>query len=439
MMSDVIENNKTPKWLRRLEKESWQAELIISGLALIGTLQLPTFVYWLCDTLINILPTEYYMAGYAITFGYLFGISILTTFFILHFIIRAYWIGLIGLNSAYPNGYKIEDGYFSPIYAKLLVDKLPKIKDSIKSVDLMCSKMFSSAFAFLLMYGMISVSISFLLGFYILTKDYIPLQVWKILGIALIITTIILGVLGHLGRSNKFRNNEKIQKNFFKSSYFFGNIISPFVYKPVTQILFTIHSHSKSVGSNLRIMLPLFFLSTALTLFHIVNSNISHMISVGEGEQLNVHENTVYTTHYLDQYETDQKIFVPVIDSDILEGPFVKLFVPILKNESVIQDNICGKYEKDESLDQNLELKNKNQFSLDCYQKYISIKLNGNQYNAEFLRHRNPQGERKGVVCYIPSTIISEGKNQIKVEKIQNNEGEIYDSYKFHFWYSQSN
>jgi len=146
----------------------------------------------------------------------------------------------------------------------------------------------------------------------------------------------------------------------------------------------------------------------------------------------------VYTTHYLDQYKTDEKIFVPVIDSDILQGPYVKLFIPILRNESSIQDLICGEYQKDKLLDTNAERKNKNQFYLQCYEKYINIKLNGEEYNGELLRHRNPQGERKGVLCYIPSNKVKEGKNKLNVQKIKNLEKEVYDNYTFHFWYSPS-
>ena len=85
------EKIKRPKWLRQLEKESWQAELVISGLALFGTFQLPELANWLIDLFIRNLPVEQYFAGYAISFCYLLGIGVLTTFFMIHLILRAYW------------------------------------------------------------------------------------------------------------------------------------------------------------------------------------------------------------------------------------------------------------------------------------------------------------------------------------------------------------
>jgi len=87
-----------PEWLQRLEDESWQAELIISGLALYGSLQLPEFIYLIIDFFILHLPVDQYFTGYGITYALLLGVSILSGFFIIHFVLRAYWIGLIGMN-----------------------------------------------------------------------------------------------------------------------------------------------------------------------------------------------------------------------------------------------------------------------------------------------------------------------------------------------------
>lgn len=429
-------NNKTPKWLRRLEKESWQAELLISGLALYGTLQLPIFVYWLSDTLINLFPINYYLAGYAIAFLYLFGIALLTTFFIMHFILRAYWVGLIGLNSVYPDGYKIDNKIYSPIYSKLVAEKLPKVRDSIKEIDNMCSSMFSGAFVFLLMYGMMSISLSVILAIYMLTKDFIPFAVWISLGAVFFIAMIVVTIFGAMGKSEKFRNNEKLQKNFFRLSYLFGMIATPFVYKPINQILFTTTTNSKSVSANLKVAVPFFLIAMVLSTYHISQTNIGMMILKGNGENINLHENTVYADHYLDQYNPDQNIFVPVIDSDIVEGPFVKLFVPILKNESYLHEDICGEYEKDESLNKDAQSVLRNQWRLDCYKSYISIKVNGASYDADLMKHRNPQGDRNGVLCYIPTSMLAQGKNKVGVEKIKNKEGETYDKYTINFWYA---
>ena len=93
-----------PKWLRKLERERWQAELIISGAALLGSLQLPgileQFQHYL---LLNYERASLQLWFFATSYWALFVYG-LVLLFVLHFVVRALWIGLEGLNSVYPNG-----------------------------------------------------------------------------------------------------------------------------------------------------------------------------------------------------------------------------------------------------------------------------------------------------------------------------------------------
>ncbi len=435
-MTSETEQQKTPKWLKRLEKESWQAELLISGLALYGTLYLPEFVYILSDTLIDRLPVKYYLAGYAISFFYLFGISILTTFFIIHFIIRAYWVGLIGLNSIYPNGYKIEDGYYSPIFSRLIAKKLPTVKETIKAVDKQCSGMFAGAFVFMLMYGMMSVSFSILLVIYMLTHQYIPTPIWIALAVVFTFITFAVSIFGFFGKNEKYRNNEKLQKYFFVASYIYGNIITPFIYKPLNQIIFTFQSNAKSASASIKVAFPFIIIASGLSMHYLEQSNIGILIAKGSGDQINIFDNSVYANNYLDQFDPNQNIFIPVIDSDIISGPFIKLFIPVLSHESYIQDLICGEYQEDEIIKDEADRIRERKHFLNCAKQYISVFLNEAPYQGEFLGHNHKQGNRFGILTYIPTSIISPGKNTIRVQKIKNKESEIFDNYRIKFWFS---
>lgn len=239
-----------------------------------------------------------------------------------------------------------------------------------------------------------------------------------------------------MGKSEKFRNNEKLQNRFFTLSYIYGNIMTPFVYKPLNQILFTYQSYAKNASSSLKGGVPFFLIAMGLSMFYLSKSNIGIMIQRGAGDDINIHDNTVYQNNYLDQYEVDQNIFVPVIDSDIIQGPFVRLFVPILRNESSLREEICGEYEEDDSLERDADRILKRKFYLECMEQYVKVYVNDSTYNPDFLVHDHIQGDRRGIQCYIPTSIITEGKNKIKVEKIKNKENEIYESYTINFWYA---
>jgi hypothetical protein len=60
-------------------------------------------VVWVINVLIDVIPSEQYLIGYMIVYIGLLAVSILIVIFIIHFILRAYWVGLVGLNSVFPD------------------------------------------------------------------------------------------------------------------------------------------------------------------------------------------------------------------------------------------------------------------------------------------------------------------------------------------------
>ena len=111
-------------WLHRLKDESWEAELLVSAVAIFAILKSFAILGWLVIYFIDTLePTQYFIAYFIIVPGYL-AIGILAAMFTIHFTLRAYWIGLVGLNSVFPD-YGLEDSAYSPIYTEKLLKFLP--------------------------------------------------------------------------------------------------------------------------------------------------------------------------------------------------------------------------------------------------------------------------------------------------------------------------
>ena len=224
-MDSQNDNSRQPKWLRRLERESWQAELIISGLAIYGCFQLPKFFYLVTDVLVSRLSMDYYFVGYMLTYMLLLGICLLTTIFILHFILRGYWVGLIGLNSVYPDGYNKEGGFYSPIYMDKMIKLVPSIKESIKAVDKNCSTLFAGACGFVMVYTSFAFVLMLLLMFVNLLDDYIGPKLAMIPAYIWIGIMSVMSVLGMLSSSKKFKHDQKFQDLYFSVS----KRLSPFM------------------------------------------------------------------------------------------------------------------------------------------------------------------------------------------------------------------
>lgn len=127
----------------------------------------------LLNTFINRLDPSQYNIGYMILVLAYLAIGILAAMFAMHFALRAYWIGLVCLNSVFPD-YGLEDNAYSPIYTKKILNSLPKIEDSIIKVDELCSVIFSAAFAFVLIYLYTTVTSSLYLILFNVLSDYMP-------------------------------------------------------------------------------------------------------------------------------------------------------------------------------------------------------------------------------------------------------------------------
>ena len=96
-----MEKRNIPKWLKNLQENSWELELLISGGAIFTLFQITEYVYSGLDTFKMMTP----MLGTDIIFISVFiTLKILTIGFIAHLCLRAYWLSLVCVNYVYPNG-----------------------------------------------------------------------------------------------------------------------------------------------------------------------------------------------------------------------------------------------------------------------------------------------------------------------------------------------
>lgn len=89
--ASATDSDKT--WLQKLKHESWEAELLVAAVGIFGSFQLFSFIEWLANVFISVLPRHLYHFAYFITFSGLVAVSVLASMFVIHFMLRAYWVG----------------------------------------------------------------------------------------------------------------------------------------------------------------------------------------------------------------------------------------------------------------------------------------------------------------------------------------------------------
>lgn len=143
--TDVVKNENS-NWLKDLGEQSWQAELVISGLVITGLFQMPDlFIKWVETAIIQSGEIEYTFLNLASIF-FLVGIDCLIIFFGIHLLFRGIWIALLGLNSVYPNGIDVlsKNGMGEKHWQKEK-EKYPNLTAYNIELDANCSLLFSLA------------------------------------------------------------------------------------------------------------------------------------------------------------------------------------------------------------------------------------------------------------------------------------------------------
>jgi hypothetical protein len=95
------QKNPVPQWLQNLQDNSWEIELLISGGAVFTLLQFP-------ELLLNFMRTVKITSDIpGIAMSLILGmacIKILTNGFILHLLLRAFWLAMVCINYIFPQG-----------------------------------------------------------------------------------------------------------------------------------------------------------------------------------------------------------------------------------------------------------------------------------------------------------------------------------------------
>jgi len=224
------------EWLEKLQQESWQLELLISGLALYGVFESRTLLIDFYGYIS--LYTEGTLKGILIMLyqtlwvGWrLFLINLL-----IHIILRGLWIGAIGLR--YVSGdIDYDELNYSKRFTNYLRKRIGSYDDFIEKLEKICSVLFAYTFllfllffSFILFFGFIGIFISIVESF-VAFENYqaffgILFMLYLLIGLLVFIDLITLGSF------KKIKENS-VSKVYFVLYRFVSIITLSFLYRPL--------------------------------------------------------------------------------------------------------------------------------------------------------------------------------------------------------------
>jgi hypothetical protein len=311
-----MENHQgqVPEWLKKLQENSWELELLISGGAIFSLFQLSdVYLRWMTSIAdLTLVPgfSILIMAGVAI-------INMLTIGFSAHLLSRAYWLALVCINYVFPQGVGAKGQFQKPFSS--LDEQGKDLQQQILSVDRICGMIiFATISGALIIFG-------FILGF-------IPILLSESLFFNLFFKD---GLISFLLFAYLFYFIDFLTRGFFRKIPYLSYLLYPvFSFYDIFTLrkwyaralaMFTTHTKWYVLVLASLVLSALVILATYLTLYRTF-----HWPNVFDTRELKWQmADGPYMTHrlYRDQLSEDELPGPVSIPSRVIENGYLEVFV----------------------------------------------------------------------------------------------------------------
>ncbi|CAM2005740.1 hypothetical protein [Acanthopleuribacter pedis] len=408
-----------------------ELELVISGAVIVALLQLPAILSGWAAEIAPHLSRSWFMVPYMFYYCGLVVLYPVILCFSLHFILRGFWVGLLGLNAVFPNGIRWDHWKGAAIEKALYQTRGDSVQNLTKKVDAACSLMFSMMFS--LIFVLIAqytacavITLIFILIAYQITPHFNPL--WLMLAAFIIVmsigfgTRILAAMLSRpLADDPDWADRHPKRYQFALKLCEVGYLFSlAFVASPIQWTQSTNVPRRWVVVANLVLMYTAILCAVGSILIG------SGMVTMTSDIWTPAHglETSAYPEHYENRRLPGVLSQEPSIQSDMISDDYLRLTIPLsLKRDNERMAAFCpdlkpmrqegfrfGSAANNGDLEERAAL-------LACFSQWITVERNGQVLNPEFLFSRDPVSGLPCLLAYIPCDDLPTGRHLLTITK----------------------
>lgn len=422
-MSKDHQNSAFKELLDKLQQESWQLELLISGFAIFG-------LFTASDTLatkLDIAQHDQRIIDTILWFAALISCWILVANLMIHVVLRGLWIGALGLR--YVSGdIDYEELNYSKKFTNYLQRKIGSFDKYIATLENYCSVVFAVSFIFIFYFLASFAFVLFLLliVMVLLDPDYPGIwhKITKWMGIALILFTLLGMVLTFIDFITQgFLKRKKWTTFFYFPIYrVFSKVTLSFLYRPLVYNFL-----DNRFGRRLSwILVPTYVGILYLSSFYYNESNYIKA-------DLRSSENFANYGNYEDLMNKENDfINFAAIPSKVIDEPYLKVFMVFDDNlESRLLDFNPGlkPNEDDRGYTSTIDFfddrpskkirKKKDSLRKEFFKTFnhcYDVFIDNHKYDAEFIATSNIY-KKLGFETYLNIDTLREGKHILKITR----------------------
>lgn len=435
-MSQDYNSPAFKKLLQRLQEESWQLELLISGFAIFGLFTAFPHIKLAATVAKN--DQKVYLWIVLVVVGV--SCAILIFNLLLHVILRGLWIGALGLR--YVSGdIDYEELNYSQKFTSYLKRKVGSFDRYIGRLENYCSIIF--AVSFLLIFYVLSFTFSIIAILitikFIIDNESLNETFRLILGVPLLIFIIVGIFLTFLDFITQgwLKRKKWISRIYFPIYWIFSKITLSFLYRPIIYN-FLDNKFGKRISF---ILVPIYFII-------LISTSLNYRTSNYFTRDLNSNSIIANSNNYEDALAEDAFVEDIAIASKVISDNFLKIFMvmnddfddyifdynPSLKPE----DDIRG-LNSDIVFSSSISWEKRDSLRV-AYMKTLNdvftIRIDSIDYASEFVLGENSKQQR-GFETYVGISDLSEGKHLLKLlrTRIRNTDTTTVYHNQIPFWH----
>jgi len=438
-MEENRNKNLLKKLLDRLQEDSWQLELLVSGFTIFGLFYALEPVGDAFQKAIyeDDILTDVYQTIFA-------AILILIFNLIIHLVLRSLWIGALGVR--YISGeVEIEKLNYSKRFTIYLNKKVGSFDHYIEKLEKLCSIIFAISFLLIFYVAAIFIILHLVNSFELLELDSssVLLRVLITTLQVLLITGAALTFFDYLTQG-LLKKHKLIAKLYFPFYWVFSYLSLSFLYRPLYYNLI-----DNTFGRRVSFLILPFYIAVLF----IVNTykEQSSFISYGSVTSNAIRANS---RNYQDLVEkNDLFISALTIQSKVITAPYIKVKIPL---SNYIEDNILefnkslkpykakGRYKNGLVGDNRITRSQKRKTDslhlefVKTFQQIFSIKIDTITCKPDFVIF-NEEGSKHSIIgfeTYIGTNNLAEGKHILIYSRYKHPDTDSVITIKeIPFWY----
>ena len=417
------QTESTPSRFSGIHTRTFEAELLISGAVVFGLFQLqPVIARFFNEMLVGVEGPLRLVVLLGQTYLLLIVYALLGAF-LLHLVLRAFWIGLVGLESVYPGGIKWDRVKAGPFFIENSRKRLGSLAQIIDRIDDLCSLIFSFGFMMVIVFVymtvvvLVSTVVGFLASQLLFGGRWSAETFWVIFGTLIgfpLVSHLVDRVVGPRVRTDGVAG--RAIASMTKISY----LVSPLRWLGPTTL--TLQSNTSEARVSMTSNVVMLTLAAGVMAVMFVQAGMIRFDSLVYFPT-SLREHGVDPRHYRDLREKGSvEPKIPTIQSDVVEGPYLKLVVPYFprRHNPMIRERcpdvvpfrssglVFGRPDPpDEPAYRS---------AVDCLASLFSIEIDGESLqNPWFEFTQDPVSGLEAIVTYIPLGGLEPGRHELLI------------------------